>query len=199
MDAPLFYFIRHGETDWNAEGRLQGVHDVVLNDRGRRQAARCGATLRELFASRGRAAAEFAFVSSPLVRATETMAIVRGKLGLSAAGVSLEGRLAEMSFGRWEGLTWRDVAAADAPLVRLRNRDRWNFRPPGGESYADVLQRVAAWHAGITGDTVVTAHGGIARAFMVLFGVRTPAEAPNGVVEQGAVFEFAPGTMTRHR
>jgi len=198
VDAPLLYFIRHGETDWNAEGRLQGARDVPLNDRGRRQAARCGATLRELIAGRGRTPADFAFVSSPLVRAADTMAIVRGELGLPGAGFGLDERLAEMSFGRWEGLTWRDVGAAEAPLVRLRNRDRWNFRPPGGESYADILVRVAAWHASVAGDTVVTAHGGIARAFMVLFGVRSPAEAPNGVVEQGAVFEFAPGMMKKH-
>lgn len=196
--APLFYFIRHGETDWNAEGRLQGARDVALNDRGRRQAARCGTTLRALLADRGRAVADTAFVSSPLTRATETMAIARGRLDLPAAGVGLDDRLAEMSFGRWEGLTWREVNAKNAALVRARNRDRWNFRPPGGESYADVLVRVAAWHAGVTGDTVVTAHGGVARAFMVLFGVCTPADAPNGVVDQGVVLEFAPGKMTRH-
>jgi len=199
LDAPLFYFVRHGETDWNAQHRLQGTRDVPLNDRGRAQAARCGAVLRDLIASRGRRPADLAFVSSPLVRAAETMAIVRGKLGLSATGCALDPRLAEMSFGRWEGLTYREVGTIDAPLLRLRDRDRWNFRPPGGESYADVLVRVAAWHAGATGDTVVTAHGGVARAVMVLLGVRTPAEAPKGVIEQGVVFEFMPGAMIRHR
>jgi probable phosphoglycerate mutase len=199
VDAPLFYFVRHGETDWNAQHRLQGTRDVPLNDRGRVQAARCGVTLRDLIASRGRAAADFAFVSSPLSRAAETMAIVRGALGLQAAGCVLDSRLAEMSFGRWEGLTYREVGTTDAPLLRLRERDRWNFRPPGGESYADILVRVAAWRAGVTGDTVVTAHGGVARAVMVLFGVRTPAEAPKGVIEQGVVFQFAPGAMTKHR
>ncbi|MCL2430752.1 MAG: histidine phosphatase family protein, partial [Alphaproteobacteria bacterium] len=105
MDTPLFYFIRHGETDWNAEGRLQGARDVALNARGLRQAAQCGKTLRELMADHRRTAADFAFVSSPLVRATETMATVRGVLGLPDRGFGLEERVAEMSFGRWEGLT----------------------------------------------------------------------------------------------
>lgn len=175
------------------------MHDIPLNARGRRQAAQCGATLRDLAASRGRDPAGLAFVSSPLSRATETMAIVRGRLGLPAAGFGIEPRLAEMSFGRWEGRTYREVGKVDAPLLRARERDRWNFRPPSGESYADVLVRVAAWHAGVTSDTVVAAHGGVARAFMVLFGVRSRAEAPNGIVEQGAVFEFAPCSMTKHR
>lgn len=198
MNAPLFYFIRHGETEWNAERRLQGGRDIPLNDRGRRQAAQCGGTLRDLFASRGKTAADFAFVSSPLSRASETMEIVRSVLGLAAAGYAIEPRLAELSFGRWEGMTYREIAATDHSALRVRERDKWNFRPPDGESYADLLTRVRAWHDEVKGDVVVTAHGGVARAVMVMFGVRTPADASRGDVEQGVVFEFAPGAMKRH-
>jgi broad specificity phosphatase PhoE len=198
VNVPLFYFIRHGETDWNLERRLQGRNDIPLNDRGRRQAAHCGGMLRDLIASRGKTTADFAFISSPLSRASETMEIVRGALGLPAAGYAAEPRLAELSFGRWEGMTYREIAAADHSVLKVRERNKWNFRPPDGESYADVLARVAAWHAGVTGDVVVTAHGGVARVIMVLFGLRTPADASHGDVEQGVVFEFAPGTMKRH-
>ena len=198
MNAPLFFFIRHGETDWNAERRLQGGRDVPLNDRGRRQAAHCGGTLRDLFAERGRAAAGFSYISSPLLRASETMEIVRDTIGLSATGYAVEPRLAELSFGRWEGMTYREIGAADRPALVVRERDKWNFRPPGGESYADLLARVSAWHAGVTGDIIVTAHGGVCRTLMVLFGVRTPGDAPQGDVEQGVVFEFTPGTLKKH-
>ncbi|MBO0753243.1 MAG: histidine phosphatase family protein, partial [Bradyrhizobiaceae bacterium] len=197
MDVPIFYFVRHGETDWNAEGRLQGGRDIPLNDRGRRQAAQCGSTLRDLIAGRGKASADFSFISSPLSRASETMEILRCELGLPAADYAGEPRLAELSFGRWEGMTYREISASDPEVLRTRERDKWHFRPPDGESYADLMARVQAWHAGVTGDIVVTAHGGVARAVMVLFGIRTVAEAPNGDVEQGVVFEFAPGVMKK--
>lgn len=199
MNAPLFYFVRHGETDWNAEGRLQGGVDIPLNDRGRRQAAQCGSTLRDLIASRGKTSTEFSFISSPLSRASETMEIVRRALGLPPAGYAGDHRLAELSFGRWEGMTYREISAADPAVLNTRERNKWHFRPPEGESYADLLVRVQAWHAGVTGDIVVTAHGGVARAVMVLLGIRTVTEAPSGDVEQGVVFEFAPGVMKRHR
>jgi broad specificity phosphatase PhoE len=198
VTAPLFYFIRHGETGWNVERRLQGSRDIPLNDRGRRQAAQCGDTLRGLIASHGRTAADFTFVSSPLSRATETMDIVRGVLGLPAASFALEPRLAELRFGRWEGRTYKEIAAEDHQVLRARERNKWNFRPPDGESYADLLVRVQAWHAGVTGDTVVTAHGGVARAVMVMFGIRKPGDASHGDVEQGVVFEFAAGMMKKH-
>jgi broad specificity phosphatase PhoE len=57
---------------------------------------------------------------------------------------------------------------------------------------------VRAWYDRVNGDIIVTAHGGVARALMVLFGVRTPADAPHGDVEQGVVFEFAAGAMKKH-
>jgi broad specificity phosphatase PhoE len=198
VNAPLFFFVRHGETDWNAERRLQGGRDIPLNDRGRQQAARCGDTLRDLIADRGKAPADFAFASSPLSRASETMEIVLGVLGLPAGGYVADARLAELSFGRWEGMTYREIGTVDRQTLMVRERDKWGFRPPGGESYEDLLTRVRAWRDGVNGDIVVAAHGGVARALMVLFGVLTPAEAPYGDVEQGVVFEFAPEEMKKH-
>jgi broad specificity phosphatase PhoE len=198
VTAPLFFFVRHGETDWNAERRLQGGRDIPLNDRGRRQAAQCGDTLRDLMAGRGKAPADFAFASSPLSRASETMEIVRGKLGLPREGYATDPRLAELSFGRWEGMTYREIGTVDRLVLMSRERDKWGFRPPGGESYADLLVRAQAWRDGVNSDIVVTAHGGVARVMMVLFGVRTQADAPHGDVEQGVVFEFAPGVMKKH-
>ena len=54
MPAPVIYYVRHGETSWNAEGRLQGVQDIPLNDLGRRQATQAGNILADLFARDGR-------------------------------------------------------------------------------------------------------------------------------------------------
>jgi probable phosphoglycerate mutase len=199
VSSPLFYFVRHGETEWNAERRLQGQLDIPLNDAGRRQSAQCAGTLRGLIATRRKAPADFAFVSSPLSRARETMEILRSGLDLPRDGYAIEPRLAELSFGRWEGLTYAEVRALDLWALAVRERDKWNFTTPEGESYAGLLVRVRAWHAGVKGDIIVAAHGGVARVLMVLFGVRTPQDAPQGDVEQGVVYEFGPGVMKQHR
>jgi broad specificity phosphatase PhoE len=193
-----FYFVRHGETDWNAERRLQGQLDIPLNELGRRQAAKCGEVIGRLITAAGRRAAEFHFIASPLLRARETMEILRTGLGNAPGGYAIDSRLAEMSFGRWEGLTYAEVRTRDPGVLRTRERDKWNFRPPEGESYAELFERVRHWYAGVTGDIIVSAHGGVARALMVLFEVRPPGQAPLGSIDQGVVYEFGQRTMHRH-
>ena len=143
MPQPVIYYVRHGLTDWNAGGRLQGQHDTALNAGGRAQAGYCGGLLCDLFARAGRAPESFAYVSSPLVRATETMDIVRASLGLDLHGYFVEPRLAEISFGDWEGLTYDEVLACEPEVVARRERDKWDFLPPGGESYVQVAARSA--------------------------------------------------------
>src|SRR5262245_30397506 len=120
MPRPTLYYVRHGLTDWNIEGRLQGGHDIPLNDRGRKQARESAAILRGLFARHGRSAQEFQYVSSPLVRASETMDILRRELGLPADGYACEPRLKEIAFGEWEGLTYLDVLKRDKSVVKRR-------------------------------------------------------------------------------
>src|ERR1700722_19239911 len=198
MAPRRFYFVRLGVTDWNAERRLQGQLDIPLNARGRQQSAQCGAILQGLLAKAGRAAGDFTFIASPLSRARETMEIMRTGLGLPGEGYATDTRLAELSFGRWEGLTYKDVRALDRSVLAVRERDKWNFTPPDGESYAQLLVRVRDWQAGLTTDAIVAAHGGGARVLMVLFGVRAPEDATQGDVVQGVVYEFAPGLMKRH-
>jgi broad specificity phosphatase PhoE len=195
---PRFYFTRHGETEWNAARRLQGQLDIPLNERGRAQSAHCAEILRTRLAAVGIEAAAFAFFSSPLSRARETMEIVRAGLELTPPDYAIDPRLAEMSFGRWEGLTYRELRDLDRTGLAVRERDKWNFCPPDGESYAQLYSRVRSWHAGVTGDAIVAAHGGVARALMVLFGVACPADAPSGDIAQGVVYEFAPGVMNRY-
>jgi broad specificity phosphatase PhoE len=72
----VLYYVRHGETDFNSQGRLQGRRDTVLNAHGRRQAAECGVLLHDLFARERRQPQDFKYVSSPLKRARETMKIL---------------------------------------------------------------------------------------------------------------------------
>jgi broad specificity phosphatase PhoE len=198
MPQPILYFVRHGETDWNRERRLQGQHDIPLNPLGRTQAQRCGALLRELLAKGGLAFSDYDYVASPLGRARETMEIMRGVMGLDPSAYRTDARLMEMSFGRWEGFTYAELQAREAQALAARERDKWGFVLPGGESYAQLEKRVQVWYEGIACATVVSAHGGVCRALMALLEVVQPSQASMGDVGQGVVYVFNGTAMTRH-
>jgi probable phosphoglycerate mutase len=195
---PVLYYVRHGLTDWNSEGRLHGQYDVALNKTGRAQAGMCGSILRDLFTCAGCTPADLGYVSSPLIRAAETMEIMRAALDLDRTGYAIEPRLAEIAFGEWEGLTYGDVLKRDADIVAAREGNKWLFRPPGGETYEEVAQRVGAWYATVARDTVVCAHGGTARALVALLGVADPEEAAHHPIEQGCVYVFEGSRVRRY-
>lgn len=195
--ARVFY-VRHGETDWNVEWRLQGARDIALNENGRRQAVRCGEILRDLFARDDLAADSFDYVSSPLGRARMTMELLRGVLDLPAEGYRAERNLTEISFGEWEGFTLDELARRDSDAVLRRDRDKWNFLPPGGESYQQVMTRVAGWYATLSRDTVIVAHGGTARALFVHLGLLSLPGAAQESIEQGVVYAISEGTLARY-
>ena len=198
MKRPIIYYIRHGLTDWNVQQRLQGHLDIPLNAEGRGQAARCGEILRDLFQRDGRAPQELDYVSSPLVRARKTMEIARASLGLAHTGFAVDPRLAEIAFGEWEGLTYSDVMASDKDVVAKRESDKWGFCPPGGESYAQLTLRMRAWYETVDKDTVVTAHGGTARALVAHLALVPPEDATHYAIDQGVVYVFANGGLTRY-
>ncbi|WP_210497190.1 histidine phosphatase family protein [Microvirga antarctica] len=168
---PTIYFIRHGETDWNLEGRLQGQKDIPLNDVGRVQAEEAGRRLRALVPQ----FEDLDYVASPMTRTRETMERLREAIGLYPNYYRLDDRLVELTFGSWEGMTWKEVRKHEPQLAALRERDKWNYAPPGGgESYAMLADRVRPILDDLTRDTVLVAHGGVARAFLaVACGVST--------------------------
>ena len=198
MPTPTIYYIRHGETAWNAEGRLQGTQDVPLNDLGRRQASQAGRILADLFARDGRDKASLAFVASPLGRARSTMDFVREVLKLPLGGYSLDDRLREIGYGRWEGSTLAEMQAEDPEIFAKRQTDKWTMSPPGGETYASVQLRMRDWYDSLLTDTVAVAHGGTARALMVALGIETPASAADLTIEQGAVYVFGDGGLRKY-
>jgi broad specificity phosphatase PhoE len=159
MPTPPIYFLRHGETDWNAAGKLQGRTDIALNAKGRSQAKRNGGMLSELIDD----PALFRYVASPLLRTRQTMQIARACLNLPELGYDTDDRLLEISFGSWEGMTWAGVKRDDREAYRARQSDGFNHQVPGGESYTMVMARVVSWFDDITAPTVVVSHGGIMR------------------------------------
>jgi broad specificity phosphatase PhoE len=120
--------MRHAETSWSIEKRIQGRTDVPLSDAGRER-------LRKLVLPRE--CRHHRFLSSPLVRCTETAA------ALGLANVTLDERLAEMRWGLWEGRRLEELRE-ELGAEMLQNEERgFDFTPPRGESPRDVLQRVS--------------------------------------------------------
>jgi broad specificity phosphatase PhoE len=155
----LFYLVRHGETAWNAEGRLCGRTDIELNDAGRRQAERLGERLRALPPS--------AIYTSPLRRTVETAAIIARGTGVPPV---IDARLVELNYGEWEGRTFADVKSQDAGLYGRWDRDPARVAPPEGESGLEAIARVApfldevrARHAGEHEHVIVVTHKTICR------------------------------------
>jgi broad specificity phosphatase PhoE len=198
MPVPIIYYIRHGETDWNVEGRLQGGIDTPLNQLGHRQAAQAGRILANLFVRDGRAASTLAYVASPLQRARRTMDLVLAELKLPSAGYALDDRLREIGYGHWEGSTLAQARASHPELYASRERDKWGALPPGGESYASVQLRMRDWYDSLKAETVAVAHGGTARALMVVLGIETPVRASDLYIEQGVVYVFGNGGVTKY-
>lgn len=165
---PVILFIRHGQTDWNAEMRFQGQVDIPLNPMGRRQAERNGARLVQMLEE----PRSFDYVASPLGRARETMAIIRSELGLDPSGYRTDDRLMEIAYGDFQGLTVDETRRIYPTLHEARSRDKWNFVPPGfsAESYAMQARRFAPWLEEVRQPTICVAHGGILRCVLVLVG-----------------------------
>lgn len=198
MPRPILYFARHGQTDWNAERRLQGQRDIPLNELGRRQSGSCAGILRDLLERERCNLSELDYVSSPLGRARETMEIIRSGLGLEPGGYRTDSRLMEMSFGRWEGYTFEELKLRETESLAARDLDRLGFVVPGGESYRQLAARVRAWYDGIERDAVVAAHGGVCRALMSELGVMPNDTGSTGEIGQGVIYVFSEAGLARY-
>ena len=158
---PLCYFVRHGQTGWNAELRLQGQADTDMTDLGRSQAVRNGRRLAELVDS----PEKFDFVASPLKRTCETMELIRAEMGLPPKGYRTEPRLKEVHFGDWQGFTHAELEERQPGSTATRFQNKWGFVAPGsgGESYQMLLERVKPWFDALEKPTVCVTHGGVIR------------------------------------
>lgn len=143
-----FAMMRHGHTDWNRAGRIQGRTDIALDDEAREG-------LQGFRLPEGWRDADL--YSSPLMRARETAQIVSGR-----APQTVEA-LIEMDWGKWEGLKGADLKADPKNGFRDIEHWGWDFCPPQGESPADVWARLAPWLFGLTRDSIAVCHIGTMR------------------------------------
>ncbi|SDT92959.1 histidine phosphatase family protein [Stappia sp. ES.058] len=185
---PYLIFIRHGQTDWNAEGRMQGHKDIELNETGRGQARRNATTLRTHFEQSGLSLDDFHFAASPMLRTMATMRIVCEVLDRGEDDFTVDERLREITFGAWEGYTIPELTEQSPELVAGRKADKWGFVPPEGESYKMLASRIEAWLATVTQPTVVVSHGGVMRVVRGRLQGVPDAEIPKLDVPQDQFF-----------
>ena len=147
----LLAMLRHGQTQWSHERRIQGRTDIPLNDAGR--AALAGRRLPDEFGA-------LQVVSSPLKRCVGTAQ------ALGLRDVQLEPRLVEMYWGAWEGRSLSELRAEHGDAMAENEARGLDFRPPGGESPRQVLARVTDWLAEIAAarrPTLAVCHRGVIR------------------------------------
>lgn len=150
MSAILF--VRHGPTDWNIKGLIQGQSDVPLSEKGRAEVRRWA--LRMDFA-------DFDWYASPLLRARETAAL------LGADACRIEPRLMEADWGEWEGWSLERLRRDIGEIFAAMEAQGLDLLPPGGESPRMVRARLAAWLAEVAPaqrPIVAVCHAGVVRA-----------------------------------
>ena len=191
-----YLIARHGETVFNAAGRMQGeaVH-TPLSRAGFAQADEMGALLRMLLGPKPK----LALWASPAGRALQTLAVIAEHLELDWHAARIDARLREIDIGAWSGRPYAELIAESGPIIDSTS-GLFSRRPPGGEWYDEVAARLGSWLADTAdevGDRLVVMHGMSSR---VLRGLMTAAADRPGCgaamadgLRQGAVVEIEDG------
>lgn len=173
--------LRHGETDWNREGRYLGQGDVDLNRWGERQV--------QLAAKRLDGERIEAIYTSDLIRTRRSAEIIAASRGLQ---VKIDRRLRELNFGAWEGLTYEEISQRFRRELKAWEEDPVHQAPPRGESLAALGRRVSqAWqgiiHKERASTILLVGHGGPFRVLLCkLLGLQ-PTEIWRFQVEPGSL------------
>ena len=192
---PTLYVARHAETVFNAGARMQGITaHTPLTRAGMRQAEAMGASLRAQLGS----SPDIDFWASPAGRTLQTAAIIAEHLGHDYFEVKTDPALVEIGVGAWEGRRYADIVAEQGPIVDPA-RGLFTARPPGGEWYPEIAERLRGWldRLGSARPAVVITHGMTARVLRGLLVGGTPFE-PGCVpladgASQGTIFRIFDG------
>lgn len=192
-DPELLVFVRHGQTDWNVEGRMQGQQDIPLNAIGEGQATGNGERLKVFLEAENIPHETLDFVASPLGRTRATMELLRKAMGVDPSAYRLDDQLKELTFGEWEGFTLEDLADEEQDQILRRRADKWGFVPPGGESYEMLATRIGVWLKTVNRPSVVVSHGGVFRVLRGLLEGLDANAVPRLDVPQDKVFVWRKG------
>lgn len=183
------YILRHGETEWNRAGRMQGWLDSPLTEKGRAQAARQG----ELLAAAG-VSRHHRFWSSPQGRAWDTARLALSRFG---APILRDDRLREIGIGDWSGLTLAEIARLSGASMDGLDDFFWMDAAPKGEGFAAVRARARSFLNDLDGPAVIVTHGILSRflrAAVLDLDLEGTAGLPGG---QGVVYRLVDGIMTK--
>ncbi len=187
----MIYLLRHGQTAFNAERRMQGHMDTPLNARGVQQAAAMGVLLRGLIPD----PTGWRIVASPLGRAQQTAKAAGAALGLP---IETDRRLIEVTMGEWEGRLVTEVEAEHPELFKSR---QWFFHAPGGETYEQMAARIGAWLGELPPEperkVIAVCHGVTSRVLRALYAGLSAHDAMQLDVPQDAIYRLAGGAMQR--
>ena len=185
---PEIFLVRHGQTEWNMEGRFQGQMDSPLTETGQDQAQAVGRQLASILAD-----AEAQMHVSPLGRTRRTADILRRFHAYRPS--RLEPRLQEVTLGSWDGLTRSDIEAGWPHQLRGSTHHDWYFYAPTGESYEVALHRVRSWLNGLSGPVVAVSHGLLGRLIRGAYLDLPREEALRLPVSQDVIWHLRAGKM----
>lgn len=180
-------FVRHGETDWNRQGLIQGSIDTDLNETGHAQAA----AVARLLAARAHGWADYQVICSPQRRARQTAQYILEALDKELS--AHDARVRELGFGIWEGKPFWELK--DSPVYPADPEGRFYWRPEGGESYEDGVARVNEWRSRLTRPTLVISHGAVGRCLMGAVSGLGPRELVTLKTPQGAYCDMTGGRL----
>lgn len=185
------YLVRHGQTELNWAGRLQGRTDSPLTGNGQKQAHKVGEKLRALVGTE-----PVTLCTSPLGRAQESAAIIQGYLNITAT--QTDDRIAEIGLGDWEGMTMEDIEFTHPGALDGSGRYDWAYRAPGGEPEHAFLSRLKDWlsDAGSFRATMVAvSHGWSGMGLRSLYTGHSFDQVTARGDSHEAVFEFFEGRV----
>ncbi len=193
------YLVRHGETEWNRAGRMQGTQDSPLTEKGQQQTLKMGECLARLLNGAG----EIPMLSSPLGRTRQTAANICQAMGRDFQTCQFDDLLREIDLGDWEGLNFAEIDQRFPGERAARDRDKWNYTAHSGESYKLMEDRIRQWFlnwfpgAISTKPLIVISHGGTGRILRGLYTGLGQAETLTLDQPQDVVFRLSDGEIER--
>lgn len=188
----MIYLVRHGQTAFNAEGRLQGHVDSPLTELGRAQAAQAGAALKRLTGG----GEGWRIISSPLGRARDTAEAIRA--ALAAPEVEIDARLIELSWGDWDGGLRADLKARHPEAF---GETGWAFTAPIGEAYEAAQARLHDWLSTLPPEPerriIAVSHGVAGRLLRGVYAGLSKPDTLAQQVPQDACFRLSGGGIKR--
>lgn len=184
------YLIRHGQTDWNIAGMIQGSHDIPLNETGRIQARKLAEAMDQRPITK--------IFSSPLIRAAETAQMIAKRQKVELCSIK---PLVEVEFGKWEGLTWAEIENQFPEELKRWTMNPQEVSPPGGETLTSIRNRcVEAWKIirEITGgneDVAIVSHGATLGHFYSFLMGNKPGE-DHKIVENASITTISYDPLT---